>query len=173
MRALLALSALAACGPPPPLSPGSAPTWQPLIDRAAWAPVPPEADPLASHRPPDLRCDPEAWGDEGLATEIRTESCDYLALSQPLAEGIRPGDLLRVTFGWGQLRAPAPAEGHIALLVQDTVIAERTLEIPGPAEAHTFTTLATHAFPEATPVILHVHNHGANTWQLYDFARRP
>ncbi len=173
MRALLALFALAACGPPPELTPGAAPAWRPLIDRAAWRPLAAEADPLAAHRPSPLRCDPDAWGDEDLATEVRTASCDYLALAQPLTEGINPGDLLRVTFGWGQLRAPDPAEGHIALLVADTVVAERTLSIPAPAEAHTFTTLATRAYPEATPVILHVHNHGANTWQLYDFARRP
>lgn len=170
MRRLALLLPLVACAPAPSSTP--LPQWRSLLHHDAWHALEAGADPLADHRPDPLHCAPDAWLDDGGWTEVRTEDCDYVALAQPSAAAIEPGDLLRVTIAWGRLFHPDPAEGHIALLVGDEPLVDRTVPIPAPAEAHTITWLADKPYAAATPIILHVHNHGANTWQLFDFARR-
>ena len=145
-----------------------------LIDQTAWVDTPEASDPLADHRPPMLDCGIAAWfleaGDTVL--EMDTGVCDYMSLEQPMLVGVEEGQTLGLEMFHFDLTAPEPAEAHIALLLGETVVWERVIPIPGgpggsaPAEVWQETFSSEVSAPAGTPLRLHLHNHGQNTWNL-------
>ncbi|MFV8750391.1 hypothetical protein ACNOYE_07555 [Nannocystaceae bacterium ST9] len=137
-----------------------------LIDPGAWLATAAELDPLADHRPETVICPTAAYQLEFGLLEVDTGQCNYLSVSQPLAHAIDPGDPLRVTVWWQTLIAGEPAEGHLALLVDDELLWETHVAIPGEAELRQveFTSPIT-VEPGAT-LTFHLHNHGYNSWTL-------
>ena len=137
---------------------------EPLVDPLAWQLTPPERDPLVAHRPELLACAADSWGEEFGLLEVWTGGCNYFSAEQPLARALERGDQLRVSLWWAALLAPEPAHAHLALLVGGELLWEREVEIPGTAEALELEFDSPVSAPAGAPLVLHLHNHGQNTW---------
>ena len=138
-----------------------------LIDQDAWMEVDAGQDPLADHRPEMVDCGLAGWTIEnGESLEIDTNFCNYLALSQPSLAPIAAGATVELDFYYFDLTAPEPAEAHFAMLVDGQILWETTIAIPGKANVHSESFAAPFAAPEGAEVIIHLHNHGQNTWQF-------
>lgn len=143
----------------------------PLVFADAWTPTRREHDPLVEHRPATVICPGSAWGEEFGVFEVNTAGCNYLSVEQPLAAAIAVGDPLRVQLWWQTLFASEPAIGHVAVSIDDLVVWEIEVEIPGPADARALSFESPIAAEPGATVGLHVHNHGANSWTVAEFAR--
>lgn len=140
-----------------------------LVFAANWTPS--EHDPLADHRPDPTICPASAWGEEFGSLEVRTGECNYLSVEQPLASPIAVGDVLRVQVWWQSLIAIEPATAHLALLIDGELVWETEVEIPGASDAQSILVVSPIAAEADAVVTFHLHNHGANTWTLAEFAR--
>lgn len=162
--ALLLLAPLVcSCGGAEPLAVAPASV---LID-AAFVTQTPEDDPLPDHREGEV-CKRDAWYVEDQAIEVRTGPCRYASLEAAMTAPIPAQSRMRITFVWGALDSEVPARGHVALLAGDKILAEETVDIPGPAGASVNTIVTDEPITTGTPLVFHVHNHGANTWRLHD-----
>jgi hypothetical protein len=161
--ALIAL--LGACAGPAPAGPVA------LIDAASWVPSP-APDPFVDHRPADASCD-GGTSVEGATLEIDTGACTWLWVEQPLLDEVAAGDRLEFVFWHGWLDAPEPAEAHLALAFEGEPAWDVTVPVPGEPDAYTIELDAPSAVPAGAPVGLHLHNHGANTWNVLRLDRLP
>lgn len=127
-------------------------------------------DPLADHRPEAVDCSASGWRYEGGGIEIDTGACNYLSLSQPLAVDLAAGETIRIAAWWQSLASVEPAEGHLAVLIDDEVVWQERVPIPGPADIRRSEVTMTTAVPAGAPVTLHLHNHGYNTWRFQDLS---
>ena len=140
---------------------------QPLVElgeREAWQVLDADHDPLAEHRPAVVDCPPAAWQPELGQLEVQTGVCNYLALSQPSAFDLEAGDRVIVDLWHDDLDAAAPASGHVAVVIDDVVIGEAEVGIPAQAAVYRFEWTVEQPVLAGTPVVLHLHNHGYNSW---------
>lgn len=139
-----------------------------LLDMSVWVEgddaVAP--DPLASHRPTDGVCPPGSVLVEGGSVEVQTGICTYAWLQQPALTDLRKGERVELVFWHSALVADGPAEGHLALWVDDEPLYDRVVPIPADATAYTESVVVPFTSPEGAIVTFHLHNHGANTWNL-------
>jgi hypothetical protein len=152
--------AWAGCAPEPsePLPPG------PLVDVAAWVPGG-DPDPFADHRPADAVCDGGTKLETG-TLEVDTDVCTWLWVTQPALAAVRAGDALEFVFWHNYLDAPEPAQGHLAVTIDGELVFEAFVDIPHEPAAHTETFDAPFDARSGAEVGLHLHNHGANTWNV-------
>lgn len=132
----------------------------------AWAQASADADPLADHRPPDDGCHPAGWGTEGVALEVETGICHYAWMVQPVARAMPAGSTLEGELWSGPLDAAEPAEAHAAILVDDRVLWEITVPIPGEPDIHPIEAELPEGVEAGTLLGFHLHNHGDNAWDL-------
>lgn len=144
-----------------------------------WARVADVADDVfGAERPPDLVCDEvlglsvEAFGD-GAAFEVDTDACDYLTARQPTLERIVAGDTVWIRVWHHELAAPMPAQGHVALAIDGVVQWETMVPIPSDPGLIEHDLVIDDDIPAGTELQFHVHNHGANTWDLLDVTAGP
>lgn len=174
--ALIALAFLgvvmsAACGPLPSETHdgGSAPSPE-LVEVTAWSPSDPADDPFVEHRPPEVRCPDAGWQVEGGSLEVSTGACHYLSVEQVLLRDVAGGEPITVNLWHQALHADYGAIGHAALVVGDgagaEVLWEREVLIPGPSAIWQDQVQARRDLAAGERVIFHLHNHGANTWNL-------
>jgi hypothetical protein len=142
----------------------------PLTHAEDWSPSAAPDDPLADHRPAELRCPSSGWGEEFGVLEVRTGECNYLSVEQALAEPLALGDALRVQVWWQSLIALEPAIGHLALLIDGELVWELEVAIPGGSDARSIRFASPIAAEAGATVTFHLHNHGANAWTLGEFA---
>jgi len=140
--------------------------WSALVAAGAWTDAPPQDDPLSGHQPDAIECDIAGWFVENGELEVNTSRCNYLALTQPSLTAVEPGDVINLQLRHFDLTAPEPASAHVALLFGDDVVWELDVPIPGAAQVLDVEWTAQGALPEGSPVGLHLHNHGQNTWTL-------
>jgi hypothetical protein len=138
--------------------------WEPLVDPSDWTPAELEQDPLASHRPAMVDCGIDGWRIEAGELEIDTNACNYAALSTPTIVEIEEGADMRLILRHYDLVAPDPAEAHAALSVDDELLWEATIAVPGPADVIEANWTAPRDFSIGDTVTVHLHNHGQNTW---------
>ena len=165
---VLVLGPLACEGDPPPTEP-AAPS---LVELAAWEHVSdPAEDVFGAERPEGLVCDPvlgigtEVFGaDEVL--EINTDFCDYATVRQPSLRSLAPGDRVAIRMWHYELTVPAPSEAHLALAIEGEVVWEE--HVPSPAQAAFVDgeIAIDRELPAGSELQLHVHNHGANSYDL-------
>ncbi len=145
-----------------------------LIDVEAFSQVEAGDDPLAEHRPDSVDCPSDAWGTEGLNREptltVSTGGCNYFAAGQPSRAAIAEGDRLRARVWHFELTASQGESAHVALAVGGEIVWEETVEIPSGSNLWAPEWTAEQAYPEGTPVVFHLHNHGSNSWNLIEFA---
>ena len=103
----------------------------------------------------------DGWPPRRLAGE-----CHYLAAGQPLLRDVPDGAPIAVQRWHQPLHADPAAEGHLALAIGGEVIWERTVAIPAPYAVIRDLVAAPRAQLAGETVVFHVHNHGANTWNL-------
>ncbi len=176
LRYIVICTTLAACtadGEPDLVAPDASGEWIPLIDGDMWSETAPGADPLVAHRGTSIMCPESAWYPELGGVEVETTACAYLSLSQPLAHDVAQGDRLRLVAWWQLLVSIEPAEAHLALLIDDQMIWEEHLRIPGPADARDLELVAPADFPAGSTVVFHLHNHGFNSWMLNELSVQP
>ena len=166
-------SLLSGCagGPDPTDSSGLAPRPDAyLVDMAAWvtgdAAV--AADPFPDHQPEGepLECPTGSVLLEGASLEIRTGTCKYAWLQQPLLADLREGEPVEIVYWHSALVADPPAQAHFALTIGDRLLFERTVEIPSAPAAYTESFASPIAGKPGDIVTLHLHNHGTNDWNF-------
>jgi hypothetical protein len=173
----LALALLAACAEGPAAQPRDAgdaatPDAAPelvevsLLDPEAFAYADLAHDPLASHQPEEIRCGLSGFYPERGELELDTGGCNYLYVEQPAPHAVPAGSEVHLLLRHFDLAAPELAEAHVALLFGDTVQWEKLIEIPGGANAYEVSWQSSEALEAGSPIRLHLHNHGQNTWTL-------
>lgn len=147
-------------GPDAPLDRG------PLVEIEAFEPLPASRDPLAAHRPALVDCPAAAWGLEAGGLEVQTGVCNYVAFGQATAVDVEVGDELVVDLWHDTLDAVAPALGHFAVLLDGQLLAEYEVEIPSAPAVHRLSWTADAPVPAGAELVLHLHNHGYNSWTI-------
>lgn len=137
-----------------------------LVTASAWAAAGHEHDPFIAHRPVEVRCADAGWEVEADSLEVNTGECHYLVVEQPLLRAIEAGAPLCVTLWHQALYAEEPALAHAAVAIGGEVVWEREAVIPGPSNIWRDEVVAPRAFDVGERVVFHLHNHGANTWNL-------
>jgi len=150
----------------------------PLVSHPLWQPVEDAADDPFDHRPAETACDESGYQAELLAGEsvfsVETRDCAYLTATQPSLVALSQGDLLKVRLWHFALTSTeASAEAHVALALDGEVVWEKTLDIPTEAGLLSDTWRAERPLPAGTPVHLHVHNHGENSYSLIELSVLP
>lgn len=157
-----------ACAPDAPVDTGGL---GPLVDPSAWVLDLDAPDPLADHRPDDATCSPANLDIEYGGIEIDTTACTYVQLVQPLLSPIEQDEPLHIVAWHQDLAALEPAQAHLALLIDGQLLWEEFADIPSAAWSWDLTVPAPAAAQPGATVLLHLHNHGANTWNVAAFER--
>jgi hypothetical protein len=140
-----------------------------LATAEGWSRVTdPTIDVFAALRPPDATCDDAGYYVEPVtqALEIQTDLCDYLTVTQATLEPLAPGDVVAIRAFHYELQAPQPGEGYLGFALDGRVEWEVHVPIPGEADALGAEIVIDRALPAGTEMQVHVHNHGANSWEL-------
>jgi hypothetical protein len=142
------------------------------IDHEMWVQLEAEDDPLAAHRPDAIDCGPLGWEIEFDGFEVETIGCNYMAAGQPTLVELCAGDQLHFDFQHYNLVSNGPAQAHAAVLVGDQVLLDYTVDIDPElgTQARKWDEMIEVArdLPAGSPVYLHIHNHGFNTYKLLD-----
>lgn len=138
-----------------------------LVKPQFWQPLAAADDPRPDHRPDVVTC-PLGTGYlfEPGGFEVNTNGCNYAAFTQPTLAPIVPGARITLDFYHFDLVAPAPATAHVLVLAGDHVLFEREIAVPGAAYVYEVDFVADFDLPAGAPAVLHLHNHGQNTWTL-------
>jgi hypothetical protein len=147
------------------------PSWIPLVVAQDWQSAPAGADPMAHHTDSGvIACGEQDWHIELDGLEVETTRCNYAAVQQPLRADLVQGDELRVRVWWQTLASPEPVDAHLALLVDDALVWEEHVAIPGPAAARDVVLASPVSAAAGATVTFHLHNHGSNAWNLNELA---
>jgi hypothetical protein len=145
-----------------------------LIDQHAWQPVqashPFAAEPHASEPACASSFHVEEF-DQQEVFEVDTALCATQTFVQPIAVDIAEGVTIVVRGFHFELAASEPAQGHFAVALGETVIAEQYVDIPGPSGGFEGTFKADRAYKTGTPIYFHIHNHGKNKWLMVAIER--
>ncbi len=156
LKLVALLATLSACGDGQP---------KPVIDAAAWLPVQP--DPLD----PSKTCAESATRLEEGLVEVDTTLCNHVTLSQPSLVRLREGDELDLFAFHSALAAPEPAQGRMAVWMDDVLIWEALPNIPSSEAIYLQTVISPQDFDPGVTVQLHISNHGGNSWRFVSLDR--
>ncbi len=138
-----------------------------LIDLAAFELTPVELDPYTD-RPDDDTCEFGFGLEDGLF-EIETDLCHYGSFSQPLLAPIRAGDTVEFVLVHDALYSEDPdAVAHISIALGQDIVWEQALAIPTPPWFLRPRWTSSVDKPEGTPLHLHLHNHGVNSYRIVE-----
>ncbi len=151
------------CVPGPPVTLATVEAWQ--VASAA-------ADPFADHRPAAPHCPDYALRLETHSLEVDTAACDYVTLVQPLAAAVAPCDHIELDLAHLLLRADGPATAHLAVAVGGQVLWSLDIPIPAPQAVYSLDLALPEGAAAGTPIAVHLHNHGENSWYVGDVRRR-
>jgi hypothetical protein len=139
-----------------------------LIDHQRWSKTAVSTDPFLSMKPVDAQCGDGAFTIEDGVVEVDTGVCDFLTLEQPSLEVVGAGDSLEVIL-WHLTLVSLDGEaanGYAAVAIGGDVVWEIKVPIPSKEGFYQHRKTAPRRFEESTPIHLHIHNHGTNTWKL-------
>lgn len=139
-------------------------TWD-LVAAESWV-LDPASDPFPEHRAETHSCDPAGVLVEDGLLEVNTGLCGYAVLVQPISVSMHPGDDVEVLLYHSRLIAETPAEGHVALSVGSTLLWEQAVSIPSASAVHVAVVPVSEEVDLGVPMVLHLHNHGSNSWNL-------
>ena len=91
-------------------------------------------------------------------------------MSQPSLATVEVGDTLTARVWNFKLTSPDPAQGHVAIRLDDTVVWQERFDVPGDARLRTQTWTASRRFAAGVPVIFHLHNHGTNSYNFIELS---
>ncbi|MEO0603541.1 MAG: hypothetical protein AAF211_19030 [Myxococcota bacterium] len=142
-----------------------------LVQMDAWRTATAANDLFPEHRTNPVDCPLATVTVEDGALEVDTGLCDYVLLEQPLLADVRAGEAVEIVFWHNELAALEPAEAHVAFGVAGEVWLDRTLPIPSLAGAYADVVEVPVDTPAGAGLQLHLHNHGANTWNVLRVTR--
>lgn len=160
-RCLIPVLALAACGPSEPI---------PLVEGTSWTAAPAGSDPVPAHDE-GASCGAGGFGDELGGLEVDTEICPYAVLQHELIDGFSARDTLKINWWHSDLVWAEEASGHFMLTLRGEVLYERTVTIPADASATLEEFQPGLDAEPGEPLVLHLHNHGYNTWNLFELSK--
>ena len=171
-RSILLVASLvgAGCPEPPPAEPFA------LVVADGWTRVvDPVADVFADQRPADATCDEAGFYVDPFTQtfEVDTDLCDYLTVEQATLGALAAGDRVTIEVYHDDLAAPAPSLGYVGLALDGVVMWSGTAPIPSSAGLLEGSFVVERAIPAGATAQLHVHNHGANTWELVAVTATP
>ncbi len=102
-----------------------------LTEPLAWAYQAKAFDAFPDARPRTIECDEGVgWLIEDGELEIRTDSCNYAALTQESLVNLPAGTILELAMSHGALTFSEDAQAHIALAIGGSVVFEEFIDIP-------------------------------------------
>lgn len=139
-----------------------------VIRTNTWSPLATDDDPFALEFPEAVTACSSSGIDltEGLL-DVDTGVCGFVSAKNSLVADIRAGETVRLTFWHLSLTAAEPAVGQMRLRVADDTLFSVDVDIPSKEELYQLSTVATKDYPVGSQVFVHIHNHGANTWKVY------
>ena len=144
-----------------------------LLPPADWELAAQEFDPAPEHRPVDGECPDGSWYEEQDSLEVDTELCTYALLTQDLGADIHASQSWELSLWHARLWAPEATQAHAMLVVDDEIIFELLVEIPAQTDIYPMSGSFSDEHDALAPVVLHLHNHGANTWKLSGLKSGP
>jgi hypothetical protein len=146
-----------------------------LVDPHAWRQLTAANDPF-DDRPQQVACSAgSGFGFEDFGGEaslfVATLPCDYLAVAQPSLVELRAGDTVTLRLWQSTLTAPQGSELHLALWMGDGVAWEEQVAIPREAGLVRASWTASSDIPAGSRIVFHLHNHGANEYNLLEISR--
>ena len=117
---------------------------------------------------PDAMCPGLPYREEYGGVEISTERCDEITLVQPSLVEISRGDELRI-LAWHSLLVSEDPGTHVGIFmvaIGDHIMWSEQSDIPSEARSFDVTLQSQVDVRLGEPVRVHVHNHGANAWNL-------
>lgn len=144
----------------------------PLVALDGWTRVEGVDDPFAGEGGPDSPCPDDAFkiypfgGEDSL--DVSTDLCARITIARPALRGARRGD--RVTLrGWHELlTAVEPADAVVALAVDGVERWRATYPIPSDGSIMLGDEEITEPWEAGAQVAWHVHNHGKNSYHLFE-----
>lgn len=148
---------------------------RPVVSAYAWQLVDAAADPFGDMRPSDSECDPAGLAVEdgagGPEFEIDTGVCNYASVGQPALTAGIAGETLRVRIWHDDLTSlDGEAAGYVGIQIGDTIVYEADVPIPAEAGLLSADLALLSAFEVGTDVVVHIHNHGENTWSVVELS---
>jgi hypothetical protein len=142
------------------------------VDHGAWSLVAtPEADPFAAaHARPNVHaCESGAYFQPTADTfEVELARCRerYVSLRQPSVRELHAGDSLQFTLSHLLLRplTESVTEAYLGLTVNARLVWELRLQIAAPSNDYVVSVPITAEFPMGSDVVLHLNNHGENSY---------
>lgn len=150
---------------------------EPLVAVRGWERVVGAADPFAGEGGSDEACDVAGvqvynFGSE-LSLDVGTDKCPRVTMAQPALRAIGEGDVIALR-GWHEpLTATAPAEAVVALAIDGEELWRAAYPIPSESGPMLGELAAPRAFPAGAQVAWHLHNHGKNSYHLFEVVVRP
>lgn len=120
-------------------------------------------------------CSPGGYYVESGVFEVDTGECNHATFVQPAAAEVTAGELLRFDF-WHLVLIPneesgGDVEGHVALFMNGVLAYEMEVPIPAPELVYQPVIAAPVDVAEGDEIVLHVHNHGYNSWRFAGLTR--
>jgi len=158
-----------------PSDPGSR-SRRALVDPTRWVLVDPLDDPF-DDRPAIVECPTGSYLAIDLAGEaafeVETGKCNYLTVGQPSLVEVRAGDRIHLRIWHFDLTAPEAAEAHAAIAMNGGTVWEATVAIPAAGQLISTDWYAAETLSAGTVIHFHLHNHGANSWNLVELSGGP
>lgn len=113
---------------------------------------------------------------ETSSVEIETDRCAWVTLGQPLAADVAADDTLDLLFFHNALAAPPESvdpDARIEIWLGDRPIWALRVPIPHEAGLHAIELQPGLAASAGDPTVLHVSNHGQNSYRLTHLKRSP
>jgi hypothetical protein len=139
----------------------------PLVSAVAWDVQPKNSDAFAALRPAQINCDQgTGWLVEDDILEVRTEFCNYLAISQQSLLDLEPGTNLELAISHSALSFNTRASAHIGVAIGGTVIWETEVPIPSDSGIIKETLVLPFAVRQGDSIQVQLNNHGNNAWAI-------
>jgi hypothetical protein len=148
-----------------------------LVNHYKWLQLSASEDPF-DDRPDPVYCqqssdfDYEEFGGEP-SLFANTLSCDYLVVAQRSLARVAVGDVISFRLWQSTLTAPAGAEMHLAIWMGDALRWQTRVAIPAEPGLIKGSWTAKVALPAGTRIVFHLHNHGANQYNLLELSAGP
>jgi hypothetical protein len=94
--------------------------------------------------------------------------CNWITLEQPSLRRINAGDEVEIRMRHANLTGPIGGSARMMFAVGDSMAVEYEVLIPAESRIFSEVWVADRDYPEGTPLLFHVDNHGSNEYNLID-----
>jgi hypothetical protein len=154
------------------------PSWErvSLVDHRDWVKMAPDDDPFAHERPGGLSCEPEFFGHElfgeesSFGVQTGANRCEWLSVSQKSQVGATTETQAHIRLWHFDLSSPEQGRAHVAIQISNKTVWEKQIDIPAASQLLTESVELTEELEADSPIVFHLHNHGANSWSLLEIS---